>query len=451
MPREPHPGAADPTLTRRWCRHLALIYALLMSYGSLVPFDFHSLPPRELARQFWDVITTPEPMVSRSDALANVLLGVPLGFLLLGAAAAGRRGGSLWIVPIALVCTLYGAGIECAQFLFPPRECSRNDILAQGLGATVGTVGWLTFGRQFSKTLANLVASPGPAPAQARNLSALALYVLVILALEAIPFDFTLNPVEIVHKWREGRIHLVPFAAFTDPLRQMGTKTLTIFFLFLPAGLLLGAVGKGARISSSRWSVLAFGLLLAGGVELVQLLVLSRHFEPTDIFTGTIAVWFGWRCERLWQPHTGSPRVPWRQVLFILWLGAYLTSAWTPFDFTVDGAAGRWAETTLIPFVDHQQQHYLYAFDGVLHKILLFIPCGLLISAEPQRRRSAWLAVAFGVAVAAAGEAGQVFLPERTASVSDVVLAAIGSLAGRGLAWRLSAGESRTNERAAVT
>src|SRR5207302_6918562 len=99
--------------------------------------------------QLWDVLRRPPTFESRTDWGTNVLLFVPIGFfatgLLLGRRSSDRRRA----VALPLVvgsCVLLSISIEFAQLWTNDRTCSQNDILAEGVGGLVGSIGWLLFG-----------------------------------------------------------------------------------------------------------------------------------------------------------------------------------------------------------------------------------------------------------------------------------------------------------------
>jgi VanZ family protein len=124
---------------------LAAIFALIVTYGSLVPLDFHPMPSRQVAQQVDQVLQESLDLRSRSDLLVNGSLGVVLGFLLMAGFCADRsRTAVLAAAPVAVaVCVLFAAVIEFAQLFFPPRVSSLTDIIAghwfmlwcSGLGA----------------------------------------------------------------------------------------------------------------------------------------------------------------------------------------------------------------------------------------------------------------------------------------------------------------------------
>src|SRR5262245_50399997 len=83
---------------------LALLFLTIAVYGSLVPFHFRRLPFDEAVNLFRAVLAQPIAVQSRSDWIANILLFLPLGFLLMGAGCCDRPHlGVVFILPVTLL------------------------------------------------------------------------------------------------------------------------------------------------------------------------------------------------------------------------------------------------------------------------------------------------------------------------------------------------------------
>ena len=114
-----------------------LAYTAFVVYGSLVPFDFKPLPLDFALRNFSQIRYLRLGPDARADWVANLLLYIPLSFLLLGALARQGR----WFysascaVPVFLFCAALSITIEFLQQFFPPRTVSLNDLLAEFAGA----------------------------------------------------------------------------------------------------------------------------------------------------------------------------------------------------------------------------------------------------------------------------------------------------------------------------
>ena len=65
----------------------ALVYSAFVIYGSLVPLDFRALPLDDAMARFSQIQLLKLGVGSRADWVANLILYVPLGYLILGAFA----------------------------------------------------------------------------------------------------------------------------------------------------------------------------------------------------------------------------------------------------------------------------------------------------------------------------------------------------------------------------
>jgi VanZ family protein len=87
---------------------------------------------------------------------------------------------------------------------------------------------------------------------------------------------------------------------------------------------------------------------------------------------------------------------------------------------------------SLLPFLDYYQGNYLHGLDEFVHKTLLFVPLGVLLApTAPASRGTLLFRWSLAIAAAVVLEAGQLFLPTRYASLSDVLVG--GLAAGVGL------------------
>ena len=86
---------------------LALLFAAFTVYGSVTPLHLHPMPFTEAAERFREVLDQPIAIKSRSDWLANFLLLLPLGFLLMGALCCDspRQLAGL-VVPLVLIACI---------------------------------------------------------------------------------------------------------------------------------------------------------------------------------------------------------------------------------------------------------------------------------------------------------------------------------------------------------
>jgi VanZ family protein len=428
---------------------LALAFSAFAVYGSLVPFHLQPIPFAEALDRFRDVLGQHVRVGSRSDWVANILLFFPPGFLLMAAVCCDRPRLAAPAFPLVVAsCIAFSGIIEFAQLYFPPRVSSINDITAESLGALLGAVLWVLRGQQLTTTARRIWAGFGSRSTVVLLLPAYLLFVLVVAAL---PLDLTVSPVEVYHKYHEGRVHLMPFAWGDAGAIELVNKCFWNVASLVPVGVLLGCLPGSLWRSERSWPrVLGLGLLIASGIEFVQLFVASRSCDVTDIVTGGPAVLAGWfltlRYYRRQAPrfsHRASDSsfsTHWG--LLAAWLAVLMFMEWQPFDFEFDlsRAMGRLRDLSLLPFLDYYGGDYLNTLDDFVHKLLLFVPLGALLAPPPPARAwsraglAGWLA---GTAAAAVLEIGQLFLPTRHASLTDVLVASAAASFGIVLTCRL--------------
>jgi glycopeptide antibiotics resistance protein len=433
-------------LSSRQYAWLALGFLALVIYGSLVPFHFRPLAASEAAARLAEVCRSPLRVESRSDWLANILLFIPLGFLLMAAWCADRPRWTGLVAALVVVpaCALLSAAIEFTQLYFPPRVTSLNDVAAESLGGLLGTVLWLAAGQRLTNTARDFWAGWS---ARGRAAQLLPAYLALLVLVNVMPLDLTLSPVEIYHKYRAGRVVLVPFTTPHVGLVEFVGKQCWNMACFLPAGLLLAGLPGPAWRSRRAWlRVLGVGLALAALVEGLKLFVVPRSSDATGLITGSLAVLAGWALIRKdevgrmkdeaisFQPSAFSLAPGVRPVLLVAWLGVLVLLNWEPFNFRSDPAVAlaRLRQVSPIPFADYYQGGYLDAYDQFLNKTLMFLPLGALLTPmrPTQTRGTGMLILGLCLALAAVFEAGQLFLPTRYTSVTDVLVEGLGGWLG---------------------
>jgi VanZ family protein len=410
--------------------------ALFTIYGSLVPFNYQPLPWDQAGARFREVCAVPVHVGSGSDWLANFLLAVPMGHFLMGAFCMGRGAASCLAALVVLpACLALSTAVEFAQLWFPPRDSSLNDIVAQFAGATFGTAFWLAFGQRITHWARRVWVTVGTQGLAARLLPG---YMALLGFMYGMPFDLTLSPADLYHKWRDGRVRLVPFGAHDVTVFEMIEKYCWTVALFLPMGLLLANVRQAAwQRAGAWWRVLALALAATGLIQCLKFFVLSRYVDATEVVVGVPAVVAGWG---LVLALRSRRRDAWRlrkafvSLLLLAWAAVAVFVNWQPFTFRLEAefAAERLRNLQLLPFQDYYWSDYLNAFDQFVHKVLLFTPLGALLTLllPSGTRGRGGLVLLAAAAVAAGLEAGQLFLPTRCPSVTDVLVETGGACIG---------------------
>ncbi|MFZ1545724.1 MAG: VanZ family protein [Candidatus Nitrotoga sp.] len=421
---------------------LAVAYTLFAIYGSLVPLNFQHHSWQEASEAFSHIRYLNLKIGNRADWVANILLFIPLAFFWSGALWPAR--GWVFRVLVALwvliACFGLSVAIEFVQLYFPPRTVSLNDILAEGLGAVVGVIAWCIFGRRLSEWLAGWRSARG-SPALSGRL--LYLYVFVLFTYNLLPLDLTLSPVEIFHKWHEGRVVLIPFSfVFANPA-EAWYGLLTDALIWMPVAFLWRLSPPTVRLTP-----LFAVIWIATFLEFLQLFVYSRVSDTTDIITAAIGAGMGTWLSRHWagqaqqamQGGIASRSQAWLWLGFALvWIGLLAAIFWYPFDFHTGRAfiMERLQSLNRVPFETYYYGTEYRAVTEVLHKVGFFIPLGLLLAlGVAQIRHYSWRQIAGWAALIAIGlvafgiELGQLLLPGKFADITDWALETLGGLMG---------------------
>lgn len=433
------------TPTRRITAILAVLYLCFVIYGSLVPLKFVGMPIDMALAAFSNIPFLNLGVDSRADWVANLLLFIPLSFL--SNHLATHKKTRSWRYLLSLMVLLVTVGLaftlEFTQLFFPQRTVSQNDIWAESLGGAIGIAGQLRFGKLFEAWLEALWQHE---TRLSRLTRALNVYLLVLLTFNVLPLDLTLSPVELYHKWSEGRIVLFPFAGLKGALAGKIYETLTDVLIWIPAGLLWSLATK-----RTAWNIAARGLITAGVIELAQLFVYSRVTDITDILlAGVGALGGALLAQRITAAtmRTAPSRALW-VLAWALWATFMLAIFWFPFDFN----ATQFTLSRALANLTHPLLTNYYfgsefsATNELLRKIGFFIPGGALWVAMNHGAGTSgshrwFIGSALIATLALLIEAGQLFLPSKYADLTDVLIMTAGGVLGIQLARWIFSGQN---------
>ncbi len=423
---------------------LALGYLGFVIYGSLVPLDFHPKPLIQAWQDFQHLPYLDLGIGSRADWVANILLFIPLSFLWMEVLSQPRRKKPQIFTALILWLTLslLSVSIEFVQQFFPPRTVSQNDILAESMGAFIGIGLWKWQGQavfdwlealRFTRNLENKVVL------------LLYLYLAGLFAYSILPLDLTLSPVELYHKWKNGRLILVPFSALAtlSPIQAL-YEVVTDILLWIPPAILWAYTLSPKR----AWMRT---IAAATIIELCQLFVFSRVSDTTDIFTAAVGGWVGTRIFRI-MPNASVKPVQTETYFFNHSLSpSQLHSTWFlygsyiivlglvfgyPYDIDVTPQLLhiRLEQAFRVPFTAYYFGTEFRAATEVLHKFLFFYPLGAILAFFPDIRASAskpwWKIIPLIALPALAIEMGQLFLSGKNADLTDWFIETAGGIAG---------------------
>lgn len=427
---------------------MAAFYVALVVYGSLVPFQFRMIPLAEAWDRFRALPYFELSIESRSDWAANILLFVPLGFLMMAASRVDRPSRLRTIAVAALTiltCAMLSAAVEFTQIWFPPRVVSQNDLVAESLGGAVGVGLWVLVGQRltwFARDYTSTLSSR-------RNFElVLGGYLVGFLIYSVLPLDLTISPADLWRKYRDGRI--LVFGLGGGNPGELAISILAKIAPFVPVGLLVSSqLGpRRSRIGDLRRG-LVLGGFLALGIEAAQLIVDSRVTNGADILWGALGVAAG---VGLWRTQTFGPAARQRSAvsgrgrswfwlgLAVVYAAALITIFWMPFRFVIDRnlILSRIHGLTRVPFAALFWGTYWNAMSQITSKVLWFAPLGALLArgivisaTQVSGRRLRALACLLAcLALATTIELGQVFLPDHVADLTDVLLYETGAALG---------------------
>lgn len=430
-------------------------YTVFVIYGSLVPWQFNGLSLSEAWSRFHSIQYLELGIGSRADWVANILLFIPLTFLWLGRISLQLQlaGKLLATVLVLLASFLLCSVIEFTQLFFPPRTVSLNDILAESLGAILGVLVWWIFGKQFIGWLTSWEIK------RSNAISYLQIYLGCMFFYNVMPLDLTLSPVEFYHKWHEGRVIILPFSGSKWDSVSNIYDLLADIALWLPVPWLWLKLGY-----LSKMDVLKRVFFAAVIIEFFQLFVYSRVTDVTDVLLAVLGgyigvVVIGFNSSIFAQADSKENMNGYRKHLFLymllayfLWTVVIFSVFWYPFEFQwrdmdFSGFSDRFFK---IPFYSYYYGTEYRAITEVFHKILFFIPLGVIVSQglnfAVSRYKLIVIALLVIVGTSVIVELGQMFLPNKNADITDVILEVLGGYIGFVISTHLASGLSFRQE-----
>lgn len=426
-------NVTNDSQSSRWTFWAALAYTAFPIYGSLIPFRWAPQPFDEAVAHFAALLAGPVTVASRADFAANVLLALPLALLWLAAVVEGlrlRRGLAVALAGAVVwgACMLLALALEFSQIFFSGRQPAVSDCVAQGIGAAIGVGAWFLVPTSFWRRGAG---------AHAAWRRAFGVYMAGVVLYALLPLDLTVSRSEIASKWSAGLVHPVPFLSWRgQPLAGLTDFVLDMAIWALAAWLARRARG-GVALGASGWALVVAAALL----EVVQLLVMSRVVDATDVVAAAAGVGVGsFAAGVRAAPAAADGRAPSARVALPVTVALTLLVLHTwPFDFATDSQAlrSRLATLSALPFASYATNTELYLVTNVLRRVAQFAAFALscLWAFRPWRpsRATATVVVsAATVGLAASIEALQVFLPQRVVDTGDLLIAGV---VGALLAW----------------
>ena len=310
-------------------------YLCLIALGSLYPlWDWRPLSS-------WSPAFLSEPLpryITRTDVTTNLLIYIPLGYLL--ALSLGQpHWRNLAIIPAVLLGLAFSLTMESLQLLLPARFASNLDIFLNGLGTFIGGLlslhhgRWLRGGKRLARWRHDWF--------QAGTRADLGLWLLLLwafsqLSLRPLPgagwLKLHLRPMDVPPSsldqinpdWLLAvSVEIVAVGAFMTCLLRPGRYAAALLLLFISAFMLKLLAATLLLKLSVAGGVLSLETVLAFVIALWLLLLypVSRRRREVALFTlAGIILW------RLFS--VDSPILPERSVLNLVGMASLVAALW---------------------------------------------------------------------------------------------------------------------------
>ncbi len=414
-----------------------LAYALFVAYSSTVigpsGLNFVAQDPASAWREFSGRAFTWVDLGSdqRADWMGNLIMLLPLGFLLAGSLwprrdrtssplAAWRAGAAAVVLGVAYVLAL-----KYAQIYFPPRTVMLNYVVAQSIGAFIGIIVFAV-----ANTVKRKLFWRGPAQPRETLRLGLIVYAIALCLFFLMPLDFALNRADL-----RAQLDKLPSIVSGVPgaersLAVQASLLVASAVATMPLGMLL-VLGPRGR-NRSPWNALARGSAWMAGLLLLSTLVIGG--SPTLVSLGIRIVGVG----------LGAVALRWllgQDLELLLFRLRHLSAwVWLPYlllllavngllslDWRTPAEAARASDPLgLLPLYDYYIVSKGTAARNIVAHAVMYAPIGVLAWLNGTSRTIA----ATGAAVlATAVEAGRYLRPGLEGDINAVAVAALAAYA----------------------
>jgi VanZ family protein len=415
-----------------------LAYLVFVIYGSLVPLDFHPRSLESALKEFSHIPYLRLGMDERADWVANLLLYIPLSYLLLGFAVGNglvfRQ--SFFSLVVFAFCVGLSVTIEFTQLFFPPRTVSLNDIIAEILGSAIGIVLWWGSGRRMRRLL-DLLLSQGRSAAYA----GLILYAVAYLGFSLFPYDFLISAEEIHAKLASHYFHWLLAPEVCGGTLRCGAKLVAEAAAVAPLGLLFGFV---SRKNGLRLLIVAawIGFFLGLTIESLQFFLVSGVTLGASVLTRVVGMTAGAIVGEMSAQSTLWPLLyllgPLMPIAIVLYTSLLAAVTWLGKGpvLSVDQGLNRLAEIYFMPFYYHYYTSESAAMTSLLGIVAMFFPVGAMFwiwRITRIREFAARGAIQVGflsALIATILEIGKLFLGGARPDPTNVIIASSAAIAG---------------------
>ena len=423
----------------------ATLYALAIIYCSVVVgptgFNFVSMDVGQAWQRFLEMPYFINGSDQRADWMANLLMFVPLGFLITGILDPHR--GIVLRSAISLLalasCIIFLLAVKFLQLFFPGRTVSLNYVTAQSLGSFIGV---LLFWLAHAKI-------PRGKTTDARQIviGLLALYAMAYPIFMLLPLNFTLSANDLHDRLLGVRNILLSWPGFGRPAIIRLALVVANFLAAVPLGLLLAIKTKDRSLA---WylgvSVIVMALITGLKVFVISgtPYLVGIAYTSAGMLVGVCLVrWV--RPKAIMTIRAGLLRalpllIP-LYVVAVLDVNGLISRHWRTFEEALASLDPR----ALLPFWNWYIVSKAQAIESQAVHAIMFLPIGIMLSLRGGiTRRDVWIAAILAFLFALSVEVGRWFRPGLAPDFYEAVTAALAaglSVKLMQAIWAISEGE----------
>lgn len=433
-------------------KYLSVLTALFIAYNTLIPFRPYLEPwkiLRNIHRIDWIPFLHNGAMVSLTDIIGNIILFVPLGFLLY-LYLSHRWPGRVRIVPIVVIGAILGTAIETLQLFFRYRVTSTHDVINNTFGTFLGVLAAILYVRYLEKRIERGLR-------QILQHEPLTLLILLLVAgglfSSLLPFNLSITISDFKHSLKNTNIE--PFGMYTlgqylgvtgageqNSAFQWSALIQNIMFYMMYGYLVLYAYfkyWKGRPRALWKWAVLT--VVLVPLLELLQIMIRSRFSDINDLIAGYTGITLGsvlfyLSRRKAWFLKSNDLQIRHFFPILAVYAAFIGIDSFHPFNFSLSPEVIRddLELRNLVPFYQYYKVTSLWNIYDVLKTFFMTVPLGLIAGYYMRDRydypRLLPRLAIVGVVLGSFLESAQLFLETRTADITDVIFIAAGLIAG---------------------
>lgn len=437
-------------MNRKIVNTLLLLFFAFTLYNTLIPFNFHF--DTTVFQNLLKIGQGPGLLYrfatnSKTDIAGNIILFMPLGFLLY-----------LWrcqrklhapIVYSVIIGFIFSLLIEFIQLFFKDRISSPidliNNTLGTGIGAFCAHVYMRIFADRITKMTGNILRE--------QPLTLILIVFLILHILSALfPFNVGITISELLSGLKQTNIipfqnHSLSLLILNQPARFDGNPF--NWLKFIESLLLWICWGYLIRVcytlywkysGAGMWPALAAVFLPALITEFCQVFIVSRFCNINDIISSWMGAFLGIIIAAAFirnKKTALADGIAHLKPLMLIYLIFIFFTGMRPFDFSFPetGFLPQLNPSHWIPFLAYFQNTSIWNIDDVIKTLLYFTPIGLYLSFRLFEALYSWKHIyiysgLLGLISGSLIEFMQMFSPSRSADITDAILFCTGGLIG---------------------